>query len=478
MKDFSGFMCMLGNDMEARTGAWILMYSTGPETVDTSPVTFSDAALPRGEYGSVTAFRTRRNTMGVYQIQSMRNINRRGVGIRYRLVLEAGKSVQSTGGGPFATSPQTGVSRTFSLRHCLASEMADDLRQILLGRSGMEASPAPDNMQLTVTAPPDVLNRVTTFIVVNDWPNRIARGPDYYYPRGDVEHAARSFLYACSIEDIEGVTRMLAPGVLAELKGTNLTAHGVVGEEKDAELVRQLRGNWDGKEAAVRRVVQAWNRFPLRRLQVEGKFSISFGPRYFASVAFEGAPEDWVELSFIPDRSWMTNAKNDSGPEGPLMIDTLPPWLKMNGASTSWQLGFRAKEEWEDAGTSTPEATLQTLLWAAREHDLDGFDRVVFMPRKPDDDWSHTNDVPHVIGRVKQCSGVTIEDVKYDGPGVAVIKIAINGIPANQVAMSKDVRMIQIGTEWKCDYQHDSLAAFKTREIRLLPKSSAGDENK
>jgi len=42
----------------------------------------------RGEYGAVTAFRTRRNAMGVYQIQGMGNINRRAVGIRYRLVLE------------------------------------------------------------------------------------------------------------------------------------------------------------------------------------------------------------------------------------------------------------------------------------------------------------------------------------------------------------------------------------------------------
>ena len=40
----------------------------------------------RGEYGAVTAFRTRSNTMGVYQIQGMGNINRRGVGIRYKLV--------------------------------------------------------------------------------------------------------------------------------------------------------------------------------------------------------------------------------------------------------------------------------------------------------------------------------------------------------------------------------------------------------
>jgi len=32
------------------------------------------------------AFRTRSNTMGVYQLQGMGNINRRGVGLRYKLV--------------------------------------------------------------------------------------------------------------------------------------------------------------------------------------------------------------------------------------------------------------------------------------------------------------------------------------------------------------------------------------------------------
>jgi len=218
-----------------------------------------------------------------------------------------------------ATSPETSVSRTFILRHMLASEMADDLRQILLGRFGMEARPAPDNMELTVTAPPDVLNRVSTFVAVADWPNRIARAANLYYPREGVELASRSFFYACSIEDTEGVALMLSPGLLAELNGTSLTAHGVLGEEKDAELVRQLRGNWPGKEAAVQKVIQAWNRFPLRRLRAEPGVAIGFGLRYFATAAFEGAPEERTQLSFIPDR---TGGKN-----GPLMIDTLPPWL-------------------------------------------------------------------------------------------------------------------------------------------------------
>jgi hypothetical protein len=376
-------------------------------------------------------------------------------GVRYKRVPEAGESVQNSGGGP--------RSRTFVLRHRLASEMADDLRQIHLGRAGMEARPAPDNMQLTVTAPPDVLNRVSTFVFVADWPKRIAPGPDYYYPREDVEQAGRSFFYACSIEDIEGVTRMLAPGVLAELKGTNLSAHGVVGEERDVELVRQLRDNWEGKKAAVGRLVQAWNRFPLRRLQVEGT-SISFGPRYFASAAFEGAAEDWVRLSFIPDRTGGTN--------GPLMIDTLPPWfgkkevgLEQPGASGRVQSRNLQKETWRDAGAGTPEAALETLLWAAREKNTNRLDEMVSLPDDRRDEWygSYANDVPHVLQSVKRCSGVTIEGVKYEGAGMAAIQVAIDGIPEGQAATGKEIRMILVNGVWKCDYRHDSLIAFKTR---------------
>lgn len=115
------------------------------------------------------------------------------------------------------------------------------------------------------------------------------------------------------------MARMLAPRVLAELAGTKLTAYGILGEENDAELVRQLGGNWVGKEMAVRRVVQAWNRFPLQRLRAEPFVSISFGARYLASTWFEGAPEERTQLSLIPDRSGGTN--------GPLVIDTLPSWL-------------------------------------------------------------------------------------------------------------------------------------------------------
>jgi hypothetical protein len=414
------------------------------------------------------------------------------------VVRQAGETAQSNGGGdPHSITPLTvsgfGMaieqggrlslsgppfggprSRTFILRHMLASEMADDLRQILLGRFGMEAAPAPDNMQLTVTAPSDVLNRVTTFITVNDWPKTIPRS------RENAEGAARFFFHVCSIEDMEGVTRMLAPGVLAELKGTNLTAHGVLGEEKDAELVRLLRGNWEGKDAAVRKVIQSWNHFPLRRIQYRGEFSISFGPRYYASAAFEGAPKDWVDLSFIPDRTGGTN--------GPLMIDTLPPWfgkkevwLEQSSASGRVQSRILEKEAWRHLGAGTPEAALETLLWAAREKDVSRLDEMVWLPDGRHEDWyrSYTNDVPHVLQRVKYCSGVTIERVKYDGAGMTAVEMTIDGIPAGQEARSKEVRMILVSGSWKCDYRHDSLIAFKTRILGAgdLKGTSTEDTN-
>ncbi len=591
----------------------------------------------RGEYGAVTAFRTRRNTLGIYQIQGMGNINRRGVGIRYKLVVKAGESVQSTGGEP--------RSRTFTLRHGLASEMAEGLRQIPLGRVVMEAKPGADKAQLTVTAPPDILNRVGTFIAVTDWPKRITPGPDHYYPHADAEEAGRSFFYACSIEDIEGVTRLLAPRVLAELKGTNLTAPGAVGAEKDGELIRQLRGNWEGKETAVRRVVQAWNRFALRELLGGRENTVESGEMYyFATARFEGAPVDAVELRFVPERSLKAKSEPHFGPVGPLLMDTLPPWfgekeaglkpslpspdatvggdarvgdtaaaqvarLKLEAAQAAlmrakasydagtasateyraarlakdvgegelrgdtaailrarlqfaeeeyvqaetkdkaglatigeldkaklakevaeanlagdpvaaaraelqfaegelrrakmllevgkvtraevekaraardiaaaelereigrrervgpWQSRKLQKETWRDAGASTPERALETLLWAARERNVDRLEQMVYLPSEGMS-RSYTNDVPYVLQSVKRCGGVTIEGVKYDGAGMAAVQMAIDGIPEGEVAVGKEIRMILVNGAWKCDYLHDSLIAFKTQVRR------------
>jgi hypothetical protein len=216
-----------------------------------------------------------------------------------------------------ATAPKQAMSsKMFSLRHRLASEMADDLRQILLGHPGQEAKPSADNTQLTVTAPPDVLNRVVTFIAVHDWPYKVARGPECHYPRDNVENAARSFFYACSIEDFYCISNLLSIDVLAKLKGTKLPPYG---SDVDPKLIDELRADWPGKDAAMRRVVDAWNKYPLRQLRAENRIATGFGLRFFAAATFEGASQDVVQLDFTYDRK----GTSTNG----LVIDTLPPWL-------------------------------------------------------------------------------------------------------------------------------------------------------
>src|SRR5439155_4267272 len=92
------------------------------------------------------------------------------------------------------------------------------------------------------------------------------------------------------------------------------------GGKEEAELLRQLRGNWEGKESALQKLVAAWNKYPLRQLREQPGIAIGFGFRYFASASFEGAPEEFTELSFIHDgNGHRTNA---------FVIDTLPPWFE------------------------------------------------------------------------------------------------------------------------------------------------------
>ena len=65
--------------------------------------------------------------------------------------------------------------------------------------------------------------------------------------------------------------------------------------------------------------MNAWNKYPLRQLREKPGIAMGFGLRYFASASFEGAPEDFTELSFVPDGNGSsTNA---------LVMDTLPPWF-------------------------------------------------------------------------------------------------------------------------------------------------------
>lgn len=128
--------------MPVERGHWDMPAAKVQEVLATkAPLT--RAAMTRlGGLPATYLFKTRERGMGVLQIVDFTN-NPSAVKIRYKLVQATG----STSAGP----PQTNASRTFPLRHILASEMTDDLRQILLGKPAMEARPAPDNLQLAVT---------------------------------------------------------------------------------------------------------------------------------------------------------------------------------------------------------------------------------------------------------------------------------------------------------------------------------------
>ncbi|HWB12425.1 MAG TPA: hypothetical protein VG826_24585 [Pirellulales bacterium] len=226
--------------------------------------------------------------------------------------------------GDFGGSNQPSALRNFSLRFKLGSEMADDLRQILLGRPGHEATPSDDNQTILITAPPDVLKRVQTFITVMDWPDPIARGPNFEYPHNTVLRTARSFFYACAIEDAHEVfSKLLSLSVLAELKEEGRSKElldYISGGAPDPAWEESLRGDWPGKEKAIQRLVREWNRYPLKRITEEDGVAIGFGVKQFCTVSFDGAPKDFYSITIEPARS------ADGTSDRSFFFSSLPPW--------------------------------------------------------------------------------------------------------------------------------------------------------
>jgi serine/threonine protein kinase len=349
-------------------------------------------------------------------------------------------------------------SRTFTLRNRPASEMVDELGQILLGRAGTLGRAGPDNMQLTVTAPRDVLNRVSTFIAVTDWPKRIAPGPDHYYPHADAEEAARSFFYACSIEDIEGVTRLLGPSVLAALKGTNLSAGGVVGEDKNENLLAQLRRDWAGKETAVQRLVKAWNRFGLRELLGGRENTVESGQMYyFATARFEGAPVDAVELRFVSERR-MTFRVEDTGPEGPFVLETLPPWLgekeAVPRASPAPLPLHLPKEAWTNAGASTWATALQSFAWALRENDYAKLKEFAWLPLG--EEQAFEKEAGKLASLVAGCRAIKVGTPRYtrfDGHetlnGEVAIRAKLEVVFDGEVPVWEEFKFLRMTNGWR-----------------------------
>jgi tRNA A-37 threonylcarbamoyl transferase component Bud32 len=224
---------------------------------------------------------------------------------------------------PLIPAPST-THRTFSLHHMLASDVVDNLRQILSGSEDQKAKASANNREVTVTAPVEVMNRVETFITATDWPDKIDRGSDYNYPRQSIMRAARSFFYACTIEDDAGAfSKMLSPWVLAKLKGdTNSEAffNYQMGGVPDLEWEKSLRGDWPGKNEVMRRFLREWNRYPLKFIQERGGTAIGFGVKNFCSVSFEGAPKDFYEITIEPARGEQATSQDS------FYFSSLPPW--------------------------------------------------------------------------------------------------------------------------------------------------------
>jgi hypothetical protein len=220
------------------------------------------------------------------------------------------------------------VTNTFILRHVLASNMAEDLGQILHGRPGHEAVPSADNRQIIVTASPEVMNRVQSFIITTDWPDAIERGPNYQYSQQTVMRAARSFYYACAIDDSDqAISNLLSLQVLAELKGETKSKHLTtyqMGGVPDAQWEASLRADWAGKKELMRRLVREWNRYPLQRIVENDGIAIGFGVKHSCSVWFEGSPKKFYEITIEPSRK-------DRGTGDPsYYFSSLPPWWNAN----------------------------------------------------------------------------------------------------------------------------------------------------
>ncbi len=224
---------------------------------------------------------------------------------------------------PSGKQDPASVRRTFPLRHKLARNVESQMRQLLEGRPGHEAKPSADDKEITVTAPPEVMTRVQTFITVTDWPDTLDRGVNFEYPRSTVMVAARAFFYACAIEDVEeAISNLLSLHVLAELKGDEGTSqyeHYMTGGIPDPEWEKSLRGDWPGKKEALQRLVREWNRYPLTRIVEDPGVAVGFGRKHSCTVAFDGMANGDFHVILEPDRT-----RNDAGEES-YFFSSLPP---------------------------------------------------------------------------------------------------------------------------------------------------------
>ena len=221
-------------------------------------------------------------------------------------------------------APPTPVPSRFPLRHRLASAMIEDLRPILADDKTAEVSASANNQELAVKASPEMMARIGTVIVVTDWPDALKNAATGEYLTDSVTRSARSFFHACAMQDTASVARLLSLATLAQLKNAPKTAQYesyTMGGTPDPGWEASLREDWEGKEEALRRVIKEWNRFPLKRITEDAGVAIGFGVKHFCSVAFEGAPKEFYQVTIEPGRG------NDAE-KGRYYFSSPPPWRR------------------------------------------------------------------------------------------------------------------------------------------------------
>ncbi|MEO8269621.1 MAG: serine/threonine-protein kinase, partial [Aureliella sp.] len=189
--------------------------------------------------------------------------------------------MQSWGG---ISSRDSVVTRSFPLRFRLGSEIAEILRrEVVPQQQGHGVTYSNDNLNVTVTAFPDVLARTQTFITVTDWPDPLL-DHDNGYLTDTVLRSARSVLRACAVEaSAEEVSNLLSLHVLAELRGNERTTQYddyMMGGIPDPAWENSLRGDWPGKKEAIERFIHGWNRYPVKQIRELSGVAMGFGVKH------------------------------------------------------------------------------------------------------------------------------------------------------------------------------------------------------
>lgn len=302
---------------KAEAGQVMLMADRSADSKEPTPsfVRFHQPELDSDGAAKAILFHTHDESSGLLQVVGFADSSTH-IKLRYKLIADSSEA---------AAGLAESRTRTFPLHHTFASDIiAGGLGAIIRDGAGHEARPTPDNQQIMVTAPGDIMKRAQTFITVMDWTDAMQRGPDYQYPRDTVMHTARAFFYACSIEDEVAVfDNLLSPSVLAELKHDTKSKefeNYQMGGIPDSAWEQSLRADWPGKKEAIHRFIRAWNRYPVKRITESSGIALGFGRKHFCDVTFEGAPRSSYKVMIEPART-QEGAQRDS-----FFFSSLPPW--------------------------------------------------------------------------------------------------------------------------------------------------------